>query len=271
MTMNYDYIQDLFQRKYIGKNINLCRDKMENFVEVALRLIYPAMCNQSASDVEKLQDNFEYLAKELDIILTCLDDELKADTRKNDLIKSFFEELPSLENQMNLDAQFILEGDPAAKTLNEVVICYPGFYAIAVYRIAHYFYQKNVPLFPRILTEFAHRKTGIDIHPGASISAPFFIDHGTGVVIGETAEIGERVKIYQGVTLGATSVSKELADKKRHPTIGADCVIYSNATILGGDTKIGRNCVIGGNVWITKSIEANTQVFYKKSQSEINP
>ena len=172
---------------------------------------------------------------------------------------------------MNEDAQYILDGDPAARSFNEVVICYPGFYAIAVYRIANFFFHKGIPLFPRILTEFAHRKTGIDIHPGAQIASPFFIDHGTCVVIGETAQIGARVKIYQGVTLGATSVSKELVDKKRHPTIGSDCIIYSNATILGGDTLIGDNCVIGGNVWITKSIAANTQVFYKKSQSEINP
>lgn len=270
MTMNYENIQDLFKRKYVGKNINLCRDKMENFVEVTLKLLFPAMCNQSATDEAKLKQNFEYLSSELEFIFSCLDNELNANTQKDNLIKSFFEELPRLEEMMNQDAQFILDGDPAARSLNEVVICYPGFYAIAVYRIAKFFYEKDIPIFPRILTEFAHRKTGIDIHPGAKISAPFFIDHGTGVVIGETAEIAQRVKLYQGVTLGSTSVSKDMANTKRHPSIGNDCIIYANATILGGDTKIGDNCVIGGNVWITKSIAANTQVFYKKSQSEFN-
>tara|TARA_B100001971_G_scaffold215192_1_gene259767 strand:- start:21690 stop:22505 length:816 start_codon:yes stop_codon:yes gene_type:complete len=270
MTMNEKDLEDLFKRKYVGKNINLCRDKMENFVETTLKLLYPAMCNQSASSVEQLAKSFEFLKTELSYIIQCIDDELHTSCDGKKIINEFFEKLPVLEERMNEDAKFILEGDPAAQSLNEVVICYPGFYAIAVYRIARFFYKRNIPIFPRILTEFAHRKTGIDIHPGAKIRAPFFIDHGTGVVIGETAEINERVKIYQGVTLGSISVSKDLANTKRHPSIGSNCIIYANATILGGDTFIGDNCTIGGNVWITKSVPENTQVFYKKSQSEIN-
>ena len=270
MTMRESDLKDLFKRKYIGKNINLCRDKMEEFVDSTIKLLYPAMCNKSANNEAELSEKFSYLKNELELIINCINDELHENSNSSEIIDEFFKSLINLESMMNVDAEFILQGDPAAKSLNEVVICYPGFYAIAVYRIARFFYKKNIPIFPRILTEYAHRRTGIDIHPGASIKSPFFIDHGTGVVIGETAVIGEKVKIYQGVTLGSTSVSKDLANTKRHPSIGANCIIYSNATILGGDTIIGENCVIGGNVWITKSIAPNTQVYYKKSQSEVS-
>ena len=131
--------------------------------------------------------------------------------------------------------------------------------------IAHFFWKEELPLFPRILTEYAHRKTGIDIHPGAEIQAPFFIDHGTGVVIGETTIIGKRVKIFQGVTLGATSVNKNLSNVKRHPTIEDDVIIYSNATILGGETTIGKNSIVGGNVWLLKSVAPDSQIFYKEN------
>ena len=160
------------------------------------------------------------------------------------------------------------EGDPAAKSYDEIIFSYPGLFAITVYRIAHQLYHQGVPLIPRIMTEYAHSRTGIDIHPGAHIGESFFIDHGTGIVIGETTEIGDRVRIYQGVTLGALSLPRGslegLRDKKRHPTIKDDTVIYSGATILGGKTVIGARSVIGGNVWITESVPPDTKVFLKR-------
>jgi serine O-acetyltransferase len=166
----------------------------------------------------------------------------------------FFEVLPSLYTSLCLDATAIFNADPAAKSIEEVISCYPGFYSIAMYRIAHQLQLQNIELLPRIITEYAHSKTGIDIHPAATIGTSFVIDHGTGIVIGETTIIGDQVKMYQGVTLGALSVQKEKATIKRHPTIQNNVVIYSGATILGGDTIIGRDSVIGGNVWLTKSI-----------------
>jgi serine O-acetyltransferase len=172
----------------------------------------------------------------------------------------FFKDLPKLAQVLDLDAQAALAGDPAAYSREEVVITYPGFYAVCIYRIAHSLHEIGLPLIPRLMTEYAHEKTGIDIHPGAEISESFFIDHGTGVVIGETAVIGKNVKIYQGVTLGALSVKKKLQSIKRHPTIEDDVVIYANATILGGDTLIGKGSVIGGNTWIVESIAPGSVV-----------
>ena len=166
------------------------------------------------------------------------------------------------------DVQAAFEGDPAARHFDEIIFSYPGLFAIAVYRVAHQLHEQGVPLIPRIMTEYAHSRTGIDIHPGVQIGESFFIDHGTGVVVGETTTIGNRVRIYQGVTLGALSLSKEecesLRTKKRHPTIEDDVIIYANATILGGSTVIGARSVIGGNVWITESVPADTIVFLKK-------
>ena len=157
----------------------------------------------------------------------------------------------------------MLAGDPAAKDEFEVIRAYPGFYAIAMYRIAHQLLLLEVPLIPRILTEWAHARTGIDIHPGARIGEFLYIDHGTGTVIGETTVIGDHVKLYQGVTLGALSVEKYMADTKRHPTIEDRAIIYSGATILGGDTVIGHDCVIGGNVWLTRSVPPHSTVYHQ--------
>lgn len=173
--------------------------------------------------------------------------------------------VPAIRGKLLMDASFAYESDPAARSKDEIILCYPGFYAVAVYRLATELYRSEIPLLPRMISEYAHSKTGIDIHPGARIGCPFFIDHGTGVVIGETAEIGDRVKIYQGVTIGARSIRKsERGRVKRHPTIGNDCVIYAGATILGGDTVIGDGCVIGGNVWLTASLDAGQTVYYKE-------
>jgi serine O-acetyltransferase len=180
-----------------------------------------------------------------------------------DFTNSFFESLVAIHSDLLSDLEAILDFDPAAKSRAEVLLAYPGFYAIFVYRIANYLWVREVNVLPRLLSELAHSKTGIDIHPGANIGKCFFIDHGTGIVIGETAKIGNNVKIYQGVTLGALSVSKEKAKEKRHPTIEDDVIIYANATILGGNTTIGKGAVIGGNVWITESIPAHSLVHHK--------
>ncbi len=167
---------------------------------------------------------------------------------------ALIEDIPELRRIIGLDVQAAYAGDPAARSTDEVIVSYPGLEAIVVYRIAHFLAKNGVPVIPRIMTEYAHSKTGIDINPGAEIGESFFIDHGTGVVIGETCVIGKNVKLYQGVTLGAHSVRKSMMDKKRHPTISDNVTIYSNSTILGGDTVIGEGSVIGGNTWVTRSV-----------------
>lgn len=176
-------------------------------------------------------------------------------------------ELPRIKEMLIWDVQAIYEGDPAAASPEEVILSYPGFFAISVYRIAHEFYKRRIPYLPRIMTEYAHEKTGVDIHAGATVGKYFFIDHGTGIVIGETTTIGDRVKIYQGVTLGAKSFELDsdgnpVKGIKRHPDIGNDCIIYANATILGGNTKIGDGAIIGANVWVTRSVDAGSTVYY---------
>ena len=192
-------------------------------------------------------------------------DECVVDTESAAL--SILERIPAIKEFLIKDVQAIYEGDPAARSPEEVILCYPGFFAIAVYRIAHEFYVRGIPCIGRIMTEYAHEKTGVDIHAGATIGEYFCIDHGTGIVVGETANIGDRVKLYQGVTLGAKSFELDedgnpVKGVKRHPKIGSNCVIYAGATILGGDTVIGDGCVIGGNVWLTSSVDPNTTVYY---------
>jgi serine O-acetyltransferase len=181
----------------------------------------------------------------------------------DDIVNDVFESLPHIYDDLRLDAQTIEKNDPAAASVEEVIITYPGFYAIAVYRIAHLVKQLGVPSIPRMMSEYAHMRTGIDIHPGAKIGKSFCIDHGTGIVIGETTEIGDRVKMYQGVTLGALSVQKEFANTKRHPTIEDNVVLYSGSTILGGTTVVGHDSVIGGNVWLTESVLPYSIVYHK--------
>jgi serine O-acetyltransferase len=184
----------------------------------------------------------------------------------------FMEKLPEIRQTLSRDVLAHFDGDPAAKSLDEIVFCYPGLYAIFVYRVAHELWVRKIPLMPRIMSEQAHSRTGIDIHPGANIGPDFFIDHGTGVVVGETTDIGKRVRIYQGVTLGALSVPREseggesLRGRKRHPTIEDDVTIYAQATILGGETVIGARCVIGGNVWLTSSVAPDTTVLIEAPQ-----
>ena len=183
---------------------------------------------------------------------------------------AFLRRIPELRVLLGKDVRAAYQGDPAAKGCDEIILSYPGLYALTVHRIAHQLFVQKVPLLPRMMSEYAHGMTGIDIHPGARIGESFFIDHGTGVVIGETTEIGNRVRIYQGVTLGALSVPKGevegLRYTKRHPTIEDDVIIYSGATILGGETVIGARSVIGGNVWLTGPVPPDTQVYLKKPE-----
>ncbi len=183
----------------------------------------------------------------------------------NSVAMKVIEAIPSLRIILSKDVRAAYAGDPAAKSFDEIIFSYPGLYAIMVYRIAHLLFENGVPQLPRILTEHAHSVTGIDIHPGARIGENFVIDHGTGIVIGETSEIGSNVRIYQNVTIGALSLPADAGDKlrwaKRHPTIEDDVIVYSGATILGGETRIGARCVIGGNVWLTESVPPDTKVF----------
>lgn len=178
-----------------------------------------------------------------------------------DVVLALFQRLPELRRQLNGDVVAAFEGDPAAKSIEEVVFSYPAIQAITAHRVAHVLYQAKVPMIPRILSEYAHSETGIDIHAGAQIGERFFIDHGTGVVVGETSVIGDNVKLYQGVTLGALSTKREKAGSKRHPTLEDDVTIYSGATILGGETVIGKGSTIGGNVWVTASVPPGTRIF----------
>ncbi len=185
------------------------------------------------------------------------------DQRADTVIASYFEGLEAVAAALHEDAAFIAAEDPAARSVDEVVLAYPGFLAIAAYRLAHLLFTLDVPIVPRLITEYAHQETGVDLHPGATIGVPFFIDHGTGVVIGETTRIGQRVKIYQGVTLGALSVDANNPERPRHPQIENDVIIYANATVLGGRTKIGQGATIGGNVWLTTSVPAHAMVVHK--------
>ena len=179
----------------------------------------------------------------------------------------FIQKLPEIKRVLLTDIEAIYNGDPAASSFEEIILCYPGFYAAMIYRLAHELYLLKLPLLPRIMTEYAHQKTGIDIHAGASIGEYFCVDHGTGVVIGETARLGRHVKLYQGVTIGAKSFELDeqgnpVKGVKRHPDIGDHVIIYANATILGGDTRIGEGSVIGGNAWITSSVAPGSTVYY---------
>ncbi len=189
-------------------------------------------------------------------------------------VLQFLDQLPSLRRVLAMDVQAAFDGDPACKNLDEVIFCYPGLEAITVYRLAHLLYELEIPFVPRMMSEWAHRRTGIDIHPGATIGSHFFIDHGTGVVIGETCEIGEHVKIYQGVTLGALSFPTDsdgqlVRGQKRHPTIEDRVVVYANATVLGGRTVIGHDAVIGSNVWLTRGVDAHVTVVLEKPKLKI--
>ena len=231
------------------------------FFQNLLGTLFPDFSNLPFSSEPEFALHFENLRLHLNQILAKNRNQEIADS--NEVSQAFFDRLPRIHSMLSQDVKAMYEGDPAAESEGEVIRSYPGFYAIAAYRIAHELRKLGVKVIPRIITEHAHGVTGIDIHPGAKIGSHFCIDHGTGVVIGETTEIGKHVKIYQGVTLGALSVKKEDAEIKRHPTLEDNVVIYANATILGGKTIIGKNSVVGGNVWLAKSVPPNSKTYFQ--------
>ncbi|XLS31015.1 serine O-acetyltransferase EpsC [Flavobacteriaceae bacterium M23B6Z8] len=239
-----EIIDDIIGQKRVP-NVKLkLKQKTEFFTDLLYSTLFD-VDTDVALNLETLEDCFKQLAEMADW------------TPENDLEyewNSYLKKLPSILELLMLDAKAHNENDPASNSLQEVYLSYPGFFAIAIHRLSHELYKVNFPLIPRLMAEYAHRLTGVDLNPGAQIGKSFFIDHATGVVIGETAVIKNNVKIYQGVTLGALSVSKKLQNVKRHPTVEDNVTIYANATILGGETIIGANSVIGGNVWLTTSV-----------------
>ena len=237
------------------------RLEVSQFADSILQLLFPHFSDAIYYSAAEIEGELRLLKRNLRSLLMPLRPKMPESVETT--ADTFFDRIPEIHNNLWRDAEAIYQGDPAAESIDEVISAYPGFFAIAVFRIAHEFYRMKVPIFPRILTETAHQRTGIDIHPGAKIGSPFFIDHGTGIVIGETTIIGDHVKLYQGVTLGALSVEKSLSTSKRHPSIEDKVVIYSNATILGGSTVIGHDSIIGGNVWLTDSVPPYSVVYHK--------
>ncbi len=229
----------------------------ERFAKHTLALLFPHFAAEVGGRAGDVAEELAQLEKELADVLRLPETHCSS---PDVVVEQFLGALPNIREALLLDARAIRDGDPAAHSIDEVILAYPGFRATAVHRLAHQLQGCEVPLVPRLLSELAHRQTGIDIHPAARIGESFAIDHGTGIVIGETAVLGKRVKLYQGVTLGALSVDKRMVRTKRHPTIGDDVVIYANATILGGDTVIGNGSRIGGNVWLTRSVSAHSVV-----------
>jgi serine O-acetyltransferase len=227
---------------------------VELLIKSIFELLFPSTHSFTEAETETNK-------KDLQIRFSCIVEGLT--DYDTEVTVKFFENLENIKKVLIKDATFILESDPAAGELIEVIAIYPGFFAIFCYRLGNFLARLGVPIFPRMITEYAHRVTGIDIHPLATIGVPFSIDHGTGIVIGETTIIGNNVKLYQGVTLGALSVDKSKASKKRHPTIEDNVILYSGCTILGGETVVGRNSVIGGNVWLTNSIAPFSVVYHK--------
>jgi len=229
--------------------------KAREWISGLMDLLFPLTAEDLFSDLQirKLDLQLRELLQHLEPAIFSVDS----------ILRSFFDSVPVIFRELQKDAQIILSFDPAAHCIEEVMAAYPGFYAIAAYRFSHELYSMRIPILPRLISENAHSATGIDIHPGAIIGSGFFIDHGTGVVIGETSILGDNIKIYQGVTLGALSVAKSEANKKRHPTIEDNVIIYSGTTILGGNTVIGRDSIIGGNVWLTSSVPPFSLVYHK--------
>ncbi len=256
------------------REIHTCNSSLKkesiDFLDEIIDLLFPHFSSKVYYSPEDIVAKLQLMERNLISLLRNVNGSGKPETKINaaEIAKSFISEIPKVHDMLWLDAEAIFQGDPAAESIDEVILAYPGFMAIAIYRLAHELYKWDVAIIPRILTEHAHEITGIDIHPGAEIGCPFFIDHGTGIVIGETTKIGKNVKMYQGVTLGALSVRKSLSDVKRHPTIQDDVIIYSQAVILGGETVVGQGSIIGGNAWITQSVPPNS-VVYSKMETKV--
>lgn len=230
------------------------------FIEDLILFLFPIKDNQRPG-IKETRLKYTQLEIELEELLKPVASSLKGSPEE--LSEIFFNSLHPVYLDLLEEAKGYLQHDPASYNIEEVLLCYPGFYAVTVYRLSHILYKLDIPILPRIISEHAHSKTGIDIHPGATIGKKFFIDHGTGIVIGETTIIGENVKIYQGVTLGALHVDKKMSNTKRHPTIEDNVIIYAGSTILGGETLIGHDSVIGGNVWLTSGVDPGTIVYHR--------
>ena len=258
--MDKKFIEDLFEKHNHAESIPPT-SQVTDFASRVIQCLFPALSEKKYTDLAAFEIALKSTSDELYVLLTPMQSMLHKEVRE--LVKSFTNEIPEMYRKLQTDIEAIVAGDPAAQSEYEVVRTYLGFYAIAMYRLAHVLYHLKIPVIPRLITEYAHSRTGIDIHPGAQIQPYFFIDHGTGIVIGETAVIGKNVKLYQGVTLGALSVSKTMASTKRHPTIEDNVVIYAGATILGGETVIGHHSIVGGNVWLTKSIPAYSTAYHR--------
>ncbi len=249
------------------KNMNIKNDILQmediiSFLDHIKSLFFPGYVEKICNLNTYFDNLILSLEEDLDRLLKNIEGIENRDLKVEEIKKKFLNELPSIEKILKTDIEALYEGDPAASSKTEIILCYPGLTAIFIYRIAHILYELNIPILPRALSEYAHSKTGIDIHPGAQIDSHFFIDHGTGIVIGQTCVIGKHVKIYQGVTLGALSLreGQKLAGSKRHPTIMDNVTIYSGASIFGGETIIGKNSTIGSNAFITSSIEEDMTV-----------
>jgi serine O-acetyltransferase len=233
-------------------------ERSARFAASVLALLFPHFAGDLDGGPGRVRREFAELARSIGPLFSAF-----GASDGDRAAEDFLRRVPALRRDLLADADFIVASDPAATSADEVILAYPGFLATACYRVAHAVRAAGVPLLPRLITEHAHQRTGIDIHPGAEIGVPFAIDHGTGIVIGETATVGVRVRIYQGVTLGALSVEKGLASAKRHPTIEDDAVLYANATVLGGRTTVGAGSVIGGNVWLTRSVPPRSVVAHQ--------
>lgn len=260
-----------FAKELLSKrNTHSCTSSLKteaiDYLSGIIDFLFPHFSNKVYLTEDDVVAKLQLLKRDLIQLIRLLNGQAPENIDK--VAESFIRNIPEINKKLWADAEFIFKGDPAAESIDEVILAYPGFMAILIYRIAHELYDLEVPIIPRILTEHAHQITGIDIHPGAKIDSPFFIDHGTGIVIGETTLIGKNVKIYQGVTLGAMSVNKELAQVKRHPTIEDDVILYSQAVILGGNTTVGSNSIVGGNSWVTQSIPPNS-IVYNKSEVRV--
>lgn len=255
-----DFVQELFQEH---KEAARCPAPalVVGFFDDLLGLLFPETSSQTYNDLNAFRRAYNTLKEDFRFVLSRRIE--RSDQEDEGILHRFFAALPGYRQMLKEDVRAMYDGDPAARSLTEVVRTYPGFYAIAAHRIAHHLCREGLHLIARIIASNAHRKTGIDIHPAARIGRHFCIDHGTGVVIGETTRIGAHVKIYQGVTLGAVSVKKEDAAIKRHPSIEDHVVIYAGATILGGSTTVGHHSIIGGNVWLTQSAAPYSKIYYK--------
>ena len=267
--MKEKFAQLVLKNRHENHDVLPPKQRVHEFILDLAELLFPHFSGEyTYFNAEEINAQLVLLQRDLKKILLPLKNKMKQSI--DEASTHFFDQLPMIYQKIWSDAKAIHQGDPASESIDEVISAYPGFFAIYTYRVAHEFYHLGIPIFPRILTEFAHYRSGVDIHPGAKIGEALCIDHGTGVVVGETTVIGNNVKIYQGVTLGALSVDKNLSDTKRHPTIEDNVIIYSNATILGGKTVIGHDSIIGGNVWLTQSVPPLSMV-YNTSEIKVRP